>query len=146
MPITFGSVGDIITVGLLIKNLVKCFDEAHGSSSEYQAVVRELQSLEYTLLQVGLIFSSGQESIELGALRTTALRIVAQCRQCITSFQQQVKKYQKGLSPQGSGNFVKDAALKLKWNSGEKAYLDKFRTEITAHHLSINTLVATAGI
>lgn len=42
MPITFGSVGDVISVCLLIKDLVKTLDDSRGSSAEYQEVIREL--------------------------------------------------------------------------------------------------------
>lgn len=34
MPITFGSVGDIITTGLLIKDLIKALHGSRGSASE----------------------------------------------------------------------------------------------------------------
>ena len=35
MPITFGSVGDIISLSLLIKDLIKFLDQVRGSSAEY---------------------------------------------------------------------------------------------------------------
>ena len=86
MPVTFGSVGDIIAVGLLIKDLIKCLDGTRGSSSEYQAIVRELQSLDYAFLQVKPAFLSHQELEESNVLQETALRIAKQCENCIREY------------------------------------------------------------
>lgn len=52
MPITFGSVGDIISTVLLIKVLVKALDNSQGSGSEYCELSQELWSLEVALLEV----------------------------------------------------------------------------------------------
>lgn len=71
MPITCGSVGDIISVSLLIKDLVKCLDESRGSSAEYQTVVRELWSLDRALLEVELLLRSCKQSAELRDLGET---------------------------------------------------------------------------
>lgn len=146
MPVTFGSVGDIIAVGLLIKDLIKCLDDSRGSSAEYQAVIRELRSLDYALLEVELMFLSCQGSTELDALRANALHIAEQCGRCITEFRELVKKYGRSLQSGGSGHFIKDTALKFKWSSSEKEHLARFRAEIIAHCLSINMLVATTGV
>lgn len=42
MPITFGSVGDIISISLLVKDAMKALDVSRGSGGEYQGVIREL--------------------------------------------------------------------------------------------------------
>ena len=146
MPVTFGSVGDIIAVGLLIKDLVKCLDDSRGSSAEYQAVIRELWSLDHALLEIELLFLSNQGSKDLDALQDTALRIAEQCDSCIKGFREQVKKYKDSLQPESSGNFVKNAARKVVWNISEKEPLARFRAEIIAHCLSINVLIASAGV
>ena len=146
MPITFGSVGDIIAVGLLIKDLIKCLDDSHGSFGEYQAVIRELWSLEHALLEVELLFLSNQVSGELNALQETVLRIAERCDICIRSYSERIKKYKGSLQAESSGNFVKNAAHKVRWNVSEKEPLAKFRAEIITHCLSINTLIASAGV
>ncbi|KAF1974790.1 hypothetical protein BU23DRAFT_460501 [Bimuria novae-zelandiae CBS 107.79] len=55
MPITFGAVGDIISVCLLVKDLVDALDEARGSKAEYQSVIRELWILDRALLEIDLL-------------------------------------------------------------------------------------------
>lgn len=146
MPITFGSVGDIISLSLLIKDLVKSLDDSRGSSAEYQAVIRELWSLDHALLEVEVLFRSCGQNIQLNALTVTARECSEQCRKCITEFHEQVKRFGKGLRSGGSGSFLKDTALKIRWQVSEKEDLAKFRAEINAHCLSINMLLTTTGV
>lgn len=146
MPITFGSIGDIISVSLLIKDLVKCLDESRGSSAEYQAVIRELWSLDQALLEVELLLGSCKQSRELNGLRETANDCAEQCRKCIVDFRDKAKRYHKALQGRGTGNLVRDTSAKLRWHISEKDDLAKFRAGITAHCSSLNILLATAGL
>ena len=146
MPVSFGSVGDIIAVGLLIKDLVKCLDDSRGSSSEFQSVIRELHSLDRALLEVGLLCSSYEASLGLDAHLKTALDIAEQCKSCVTEFQKRAHKYKPSLQPGGSGTILRDTAIKLKWSLSEKEQLPKFRAEIMAHCLSLNTILALASV
>ena len=145
MSITFGSVGDIISICNLIKGLVTSLDDSRGSSAEYQAVIRELHSLDHALLEVEIVFLSNQGSEEMFSLQLTVLGIAAQCEKCITAFREEIKCYKRTLQPRGSGSVLKDSMMKLRWPS-EKERLAKFRTEIIAHCLSINMLLASAGV
>ena len=130
----------------LIKDLVKSLDDSHGSSAEYQAVIRELWSLDHALLEVEVLFRSCGQNIQLNALSVTAHECAEQCRKCIMKFHEQVKRFGKGLRSGGSGSFIKDTALKIRWQVSEKEDLAKFRAEINAHCLSINMLLTTTGV
>jgi hypothetical protein len=72
MPITFGSVGDIISICLIIKDLVAALDESSGSSKEFQEVRRELWALERALLEVELLSRTSTSTARLNALYATA--------------------------------------------------------------------------
>lgn len=146
MPITFGSVGDIISVSLLIKDLVKCLDESRGSSAEYQAVIRELWSLDHALLEVELLFQSCKQSVDLSDLCNTANCCAEQCRKCIVDFRDKTKRYQRALQGGGKGNLVRDMTAKIRWHVSEKDDLTKFRAVIATHCSSLNMLLATAGV
>ena len=146
MPITFGSVGDIISVGLLIKDLVKCLDKSRGSSAEYQAVIRELWSLDRALLEVELLLRSCKQSVDWIGLSEAANRCVGQCRKCIRDFCDKVKRYQGTLGGGGTGSLVRDTTAKIRWHVSEKEDLAKFRAEITTHWSSMNMLLVTAGV
>ena len=145
MPITFGSVGDIISLSILIKNIVNSLDDSRGSSVEYQATIRELWNLDRALLQIELIFQSCEQTVELNALRATAGQCAEQCRECVTKFRDQISHFQRSLQTGHSGNFMKDVASKIRWQVSAKS-LAKFRTEINAHCMTINMLLATTGV
>lgn len=146
MPITCGSVGDIISLSLLIKDLVKSLDKSRGSSAEYEAVIHELWSLDHALIEVEMLRQSCEQMVQLYALSATVKECAEQCRKCITKFQGQMKKYEKSLQSDGSGNFIRDTAFKLRWQVSKKEDLAKFRAEINAHCFSINMLLATTGV
>ena len=146
MPVTFGSVGDIISLSLLIKDLVKSLDDSRGSSAEYQAVIRQLWSLDRALLEVEALCRSCEQTVQLSALSATANECAEQCRKCITNFHEQVKKFGRSLQPGGSGSLVRDTAMKFRWQVSEKEDLVRFRAEISAHCFSINMLLTTTGV
>ena len=146
MPVTFGSVGDIISISLLIKNLVKCLDESRGSSAEYQAVIRELWSLDHALLEVELLLRSCKQSVELRGLCETANRCAEECRKCIVDFRDKTKRYRAALQGGGTGNLIKDTTAKIRWHVSEKDDLAKFRATITTQIFMLNMLLATAGV
>jgi hypothetical protein len=172
MPVPFGfSVGDCISICLLIKDTIKALDSAHGSASEYQTVVRELWALDRALLEV----VSLQESVgyghtkELVAVGVTVKRAVEGCRVCLEGFLGRIRGYDKTLgeelesrsdskggSPEGSFAKEKDkrgirhtlrvAKEKVTWALGRSHELAKFRAEINAHCSTINMLLITASV
>lgn len=103
MPITFGSVGDIISVCLLVKDLVDALDKARGSKAEYQSLTRELRILDRVLLEVHLLARThgGGNTPELEALCETARKAVDRCKDLVSNFLVKLKKYQ-GLLTKGT--------------------------------------------
>lgn len=146
MPITFGSVGDIITLSLLIKNLAKSFDDSQGASAEYQAITRELTSLEHALSQVEEVFKTSDHSGNLSALDRTANQCVEQCRESITKYKERTKKFERSLQAGGSRNILRDTTSKLRWQAFEKDDLPKFRVELHTHCVFINMLLTSAAM
>lgn len=144
--LTCGSVGDIISLCLVIKNLVKALDDSRDSSSEYQEVIRELWSLDRVLLEIELLWRTCEDSIELNALRETAHRMADQCRSSMEAFLKKVQKYGPSLRDGGSGRMLKDASLKVRWQVAHADDLTKFRAEINAHCSAISMLLLTANL
>jgi hypothetical protein len=144
--ITFGSVGDIISVCLIVKDLVEALDDGNGSPAEYQELIRELWSLERALLQVDMMSRACQATIELNALNQTARQAAHHCRQCIEAFLDKIKKYKRSLGGDGPRNFLIDASRKVMWQLCQNDELVKFRTEINAHSSSINMLLLIGGM
>ncbi|KAF6235175.1 hypothetical protein HO173_006804 [Letharia columbiana] len=139
------SVGDIISLSILIEDLVRSLDNSHGSPAEYQAVIRELWGVDHALLEVEVLFQSWEQTVHLRALRVTVNECVEQCRNCIVKFHEQIKKFEKSLQSGGSDSFIRDIAMKIRWQVS-KDDLAKFRAEINAHCFSINMLLTTTGV
>lgn len=115
MSITFSSVGDIIAVSLIVKDLIKAFDDSRGSMSEYQGVIRELEILVRVLLEVDQVSKSHDRTMELNALDMTAKRIADACRCCVEGFIGKIQSYGTSLSAQGSAHPIRKVSNKVLW-------------------------------
>jgi hypothetical protein len=146
MSITFGSVGDIISICLIVKDLVTMLDESRGSASEYREAIRELWMLDKVLLEVDLLSRTCDQTAELNALFVTARSIAQSARQAVEKFRERIKKYDDSLGPGSDGNMVRGISRKVQWRLGHKDDLDKFRAEINAHCSSLNMLLITASV
>ncbi|MCJ1377618.1 hypothetical protein MMC17_000713 [Xylographa soralifera] len=140
---TFGSLGDIVSICLIVKDLVEALDDSRGSSAEYQQLIRELRALEQILLQVDLLWRVCTSTVELNALRETSFRAAEQCRCSIESFLKKIKKYGPNLQESGSGSVVRDVFMKVRWHVTHADELTKFRAEINAHYSALNMLLLT---
>jgi len=147
MVITVSSVGDIISVCLLVKDLVVALNSIRGSSAEYQAVVQELHMLDIALLQVERLARTQRSTPHIEALYETGKTTVEKCRISISRFMKTIDKFEKSLATGGSGNVVKDTARKFQWKlSGKEEQIAAFRAEITGYTESISMLLATAKL
>lgn len=146
MPISFGSVGDIISVCLLVKDLVAALDESRGSAAEYREVRLELRALERALLEVEVLSRSHASTVKLNALYATARKAALGCQQPVAAFLDRIKKYDPSLSEAASRNIVRNTIMKIRWQVSQKGEVTRFRVEISAHSSSINMLLATVNV
>jgi hypothetical protein len=148
MSITFGAVGDIISVCLLVKDLVAALDKARGSKAEYQSAIRELWILDRALLEIDLfsrVHGNGATP-QLQSLYVTAERAVIRCKALVSAFQQRMQRYKHTLGEGEKSNAIHEAAMKLRWRIGEKEALDQFRVEVAGTSQSLQMLLATASV
>ncbi|KAK5652284.1 hypothetical protein OQA88_10632 [Cercophora sp. LCS_1] len=146
MSITFGSVGDIISVSLLAKDLITALSSAKGSSAEYRAITRELHFLDQALLKVESLARTTQ-CCEVQALRQTAAQTVERCRTSIKEFLEKIRKYDQCLANTGGGSVLKDAARKAQWKvCNKQEEIEKFRVELTGYTDSLSLILATIGL
>jgi hypothetical protein len=137
MSITFGAVGDIISVCLLVKDLVAALDKARGSKAEYQSAIRELWILDRALLEIDLfsrVHGNGATP-QLQSLYVTAERAVIRCKALVSAFQQRMQRYKHTLGEGEKSNAI-----------GEKEALDQFRVEVAGTSQSLQMLLATASV
>jgi hypothetical protein len=146
MPITFGSVGDVISISLIVKDLVKALDDSRGSAAEYQDVIRELWSLDRVLLEVEQLSRNSEQTIELYALWVTAKRATDECRRSIENFLEKIKKYEKSLGGRTSGHTIRGVPMKIRWRLTQSDELEKFKAAINAHCSSLNMLLITVNV
>lgn len=146
MPVIFGSIGDIIPVSLLIKDLISALDSSRGSSANYQAVVQELQVLDCVLCHAEELARSNESTTELQALYSNSQQTVKKCRACIIQVTEKIRKYSPSLAGTGSGNVFKDTGRKAQWHILGKEEVERFRAEITVYTNSISVLIATITV
>ncbi|KAI1378816.1 hypothetical protein F4677DRAFT_380686 [Hypoxylon crocopeplum] len=147
MSITFGSVGDIIAVSILVKDFILALDDVRGSASEYQSLKRQLNFLDRALLSVERLRCTTDATPDLISLYATADEIATKCRESIQKFQDRNLKYDRSLSGKGSGNCLIDTARKIQWKACRKDdEVTKLCNEVANYTSSLNVLLATAGI
>jgi len=146
MSVTFGAVGDIISVCLLVKDLVELLDNSRGSPGEYRSLVRELYALERSLLHIDILCKTYGDSSEIGDICIAAQGAVKECQQSLEELCSRIQKYDVSFQKDGSGNVIKDAAMKLRWHISEKEAVVKFRDTISSHTNALNILLASANV
>lgn len=148
MPVTFGSVGDIIAVCVLVKDCVEALSDTHGSAAQYQAVIRELHILEKALSEVGLLPRTFASTPELIRLLKNATSRVDQCRQYLEAFKKRVERYDDHLGAKSNKSAVQKvfggSARKLLWQVQMKDNVLRFRAESVAYSVSMNQVLAAA--
>ncbi|KAK3367404.1 hypothetical protein B0T24DRAFT_390146 [Lasiosphaeria ovina] len=147
MAVSFGSVGDIIAVCLLVKDLADAFDKTRGSGAEYQGLTRELGSLERCLLQVDLLCRSPVQSQDIATICDAARSTIKDCELSLQDLYRRIQKYDRYLNNKGSGaTFFANAAMKIRWQISEKDDIQKFRSTIAIHTDALSMLLATVNV
>lgn len=141
MPITFGSVGDIILVTLLVKDLATTLSN-EGSPAEYQAAVRELGNLECVLVELKDLVCLCDRIGGYESLAQTAQLEAQKCKALIDPFCESTSNYGPSLRVGGSGNKAVDTYQKLHWKFSQKNRLDEFRRAISAQIDCMTALIA----
>ncbi|TAQ88386.1 hypothetical protein B7494_g3320 [Chlorociboria aeruginascens] len=132
MPITFGSVGDIIATVQITTQLLKALSTSQGSSKEFREVVDELKTFQRALEQLLLFLQTRSQCALLDALKKF-LPLITDCRQTIASFQDEIfLKYDKSLGEATSRRlaFKKNGKM-LHWHVFEREKVATLRAKIS---------------
>ncbi len=148
MAITFGSVGDIIAVCLLAKDVVDALNDSRGSAADYRDIVQELAGLEKCLLHVDLLCRTQQRhDSEVMAICDNARATVQDCRITLQQLSSRLRKYDKHMAANGGlCTFISDTAMKVRFRISEKEWIEKSRATISSHRESLGMLLATANV
>ncbi|KAJ4120293.1 hypothetical protein NW760_007447 [Fusarium oxysporum] len=140
--LSFGSVGDFITIALLIKDIVAALDDCRGSAKQYRDLVQRLNTLHQTLEAVQQVYEDPQLTQSLEGLSKIALSAVGQIRSCLEAFLGHIRKYEPSLgnSVSGGGNALKDIRRKVQWKLNEKE-VEKFCDEVVGCTMTLKMLL-----
>lgn len=148
MPVTFGSVGDIIAVGLLVKDLVEALNQSRGSQAEYKQLVAELNLLQDVLARIDNLCNTTTTAgprPQVSVLHDTAKAIAQNCRKCIEGFNIKLERYDKTLGSSGArrkSEAFKAAMAKIRWQLGEKEGVVEFRAAVAGQTALLNLVLS----
>jgi hypothetical protein len=102
---SFGlSLGDFIAVGSVIADIVGSLKDAGGAKSDYQELIRELESLDRALKHVDRLQGVGADGVKCAALM---------CRYPLEDFMTKIRKYEKSIGINEDAGVVKGTVRKL---------------------------------
>jgi hypothetical protein len=140
---SFGfSVGDFVAVGELIARITSSLKDAGGAKSEYQELLRALETLEAALHRVDKLQPSGSTSTNLVSIKYTALS----CRRPLEEFLARTRKYDKSLGLWAKESAIKSTVDKLRWTFRQRDGLSDLQTYLEIHVGTINILLAEYGL
>lgn len=118
MPVTFGAMGDIIAVYVLVKDCVEALSDTNGSTAQYRAVIQELTVLEKALLEIAVSSRTHAATSELASIFATAKTTVAQCQASLESFKAKSQPYERHF--EASASSTRNAVQKIYNGSARK--------------------------
>lgn len=140
---SFGfSVGDFLAVGTLIADISSFLAESGGSKSDYQELLRELESLQHALVRLDKLQPRGSSSTNIDSIKYTALS----CRRPLEHFLGKIKKYDKSLGLWSKEGGLRSAVRKVGWAYGQKDEVRKLQSYLNVHVGTINILLAEHGL
>jgi hypothetical protein len=126
MAVPFGfSVGDFISGIDALVTVIKAVRDVGGSSTQYQALASEFETLKTGLSSILLFDLEPQTSDVYKNLCEAA----ASCEDCIESFIKRIAKYQPWLKPDTEG--WKAVLRKIQWAFCKKKDVVEFKQQIT---------------
>ena len=135
---SFGfSVGDFIAAGQLIFQIAETLKGVGGAKSDYQELLRELESLDKALKHVDRLKGATADSIKCAALM---------CRYPLEDFLNKVRRFDKSLGVGSISNSVKSIGRKLQWGFVKKDEIARLRDYLSLHIGSLNMQLLTAGL
>lgn len=137
---SFGSFGDIITICQLVKAGIDALDDSRGSAADYQTLKTLLSNLAYILFKIKALVET--KKIADADMLT---RTLEDCFTTLKSFVAKIKKFDKNLGLDGSGNWFKDSYRKIRW-PGMKEDVAAFRNNVTMYLGMLQLLLQGAGM
>ncbi|KAL0258651.1 hypothetical protein SLS55_006148 [Diplodia seriata] len=142
---SFGfSVGDFLTVGKLIADIIGSLSDAGGARSDYQDLLRELECLDQALRRLDKLSAAPPSSSQsLDSIKYAALS----CRRPLEEFLAKIKGYDNSLGVYSKpGAVVKEKWDRVRWSMGKKEEVARLQNYLSVHVGTVNVLLAEYGL
>ena len=140
MSLGFGvSINNFSSGFSLIGDLIKTIEDAAGAREEFKNLIRELYSLERSLIEVKHVNIDPSLQFQKNAVEQAA----CQFQETISIFVSKLEKFRPSFTFSKSSNVVNHMFRQVQWLLCKTDDIDKFRAQIAGHSSSIRTLLAT---
>ena len=142
---SFGfSVGDFLAVGQLTVKIVASLRESGGAKTEYQNLIRELESLHHALQHLDKLQANTRSTSSLDSIKYAALS----CRRPLEQFLSKIQRYDKSLGvwAKKDANPFKGTVDKVRWAFGQTNEIHKLQSYLNVHVATISMLLAEFGL
>ena len=129
-------VGDIVLGITIVNRAISALKETGGSSTEYQAVVRELSDLLQVLKYLESTHRAGSRHADVNFLNAVAAH-AQKSAEDVQSFLESISKYE---SLRCGRQWYQKIPRKLQWNFADSKKINDFRCKLNAHLSLIQTL------
>ena len=128
-----GSLGDVIALITMVKDLVNAFDKRMGFSADYQEIIRKLWAFNQVLKEVETLCRSIATTNESNTSRDAMLSVVGQARNSIEALSKGIRKFEPNLREGGSRSSIQDGARKAQWRLFHSEDASKLQSEIDTY-------------
>ena len=136
-----GSLGDVIALITIVKDLVTAFDKRRGSSADYQEIIRKLWAFNRVLKEVDTLCRSITTPDEATTVRDAMLCVVCQARHSIDALSTGIRKFEPSLRKGGSRSSLQDAARTAQWKLFHSDDSTKIQSEIDMYSSILGVLI-----
>ncbi|KAF5535703.1 vegetative cell wall gp1 [Fusarium phyllophilum] len=139
MEVTFGAVGDFISIGVLIKDFIELLDDSRGSAWEYNSLKQQLIFLRLNLDLAKRSYDEYYRAPQFHDIRHTLENVVDEAERRLEDIAVKVQKYTSTLSQGSTERRLKRVARKVQW-SLEKKETEKFLMDLHRYTSIIQSL------
>ncbi|KAF5646507.1 vegetative cell wall gp1 [Fusarium tjaetaba] len=139
MEVTFGAVGDFISIGVLIKDFIELLDDSRGSAWEYNSLKQQLTFLRLNLDLAKRSYEEYYKTPQFEDIRNTLESVVDEAERRLEDIAVKVQKYTSTLSEGSTERRIRRVARKVQW-SLEKKETEKFLLDLHRYTSIIQSL------
>ncbi|SCV34348.1 uncharacterized protein FFB14_04829 [Fusarium fujikuroi] len=139
MEVTFGAVGDFISIGVLIKDFIELLDDSRGSAWEYNSLKQQLTFLRLNLELAKRSYDEYYKTPQFQDIRKTLESVVEEAERRLEDIAVKVQKYTSTLSQGSTERRIKRVTRKVQW-SLEKKETEKFLLDLNRYTSIIQSL------